>query len=230
MMKKFFLFFSLSLLSIGCNKSGNNCSSSTELEMSETSTDCTFPMVPEQIEGINSAIESASGLPDEAFTFDTNVSFINMILSQEEKFSLALELIKKVIATEDFRSKVFNHSYNGIKTFVDNRGFSNAQIYQMILDGAETLKPIKNNIMDMGIETYYAPTTTIGYTYSNSTQIWVNTKYFNTNTVAQVASNLMHEWLHKLGFRHAVYYSISRDYSVPYAIGRIVGSLGRQFE
>ena len=51
-----------------------------------------------------------------------------------------------------------------------------------------------------------------------------------TNTVTSVASNLFHEWLHKVGFGHAVNYSVSRDYSVPYAVGRIIGSIGKQFD
>jgi hypothetical protein len=70
----------------------------------------------------------------------------------------------------------------------------------------------------------------IGYTYGTSKRIWVNNKYFVTNADTSVASNLFHEWLHKVGFGHAVSYSVSRDYSVPYAIGRLIGSIGKQFD
>ena len=135
-------------------------------------------------------------------------------------------MIKKVVATEAFRNKVLNHTYNGVKTFVDNGGYTNAQIYTKILEAAETLYPTKNNTMDMEVELYYAATSTVGYTYANVTKIWVNTKYFNTNTTGSVAANLFHEWLHKIGFKHASSYSTSRDYSVPYAIGRMISSIG----
>jgi hypothetical protein len=80
--------------------------------------------------------------------------------------------------------------------------------------------------MDMEVELYYAATSTVGYTNSGTTRIWVNTKYFNTNSIGGVAANLVHEWLHKLGFRHAVSYSTSRDYSVPYAVGRMISRIG----
>lgn len=173
---------------------------------------------------------SGTGLPNEAFTFDTNITFVNADSSEREKFEKAIEIIKKVVATEEFRSKVLNHTYNGVKTYVDNGGYTNAQIYQKILDGAETLQPTKDNEMDMEVELYYAATSTVGYTYANSKRIWVNTKYFDTNPVTSVAANLFHEWLHKLGFKHAVSYSTSRDYSVPYAIGRMIGSLGKNFD
>ena len=73
-------------------------------------------------------------------------------------------------------------------------------------------------------------TTVIGYTYGTSKRIWVNSKYFGTNAVTSVAANLFHEWLHKVGFGHAVSYSISRDYSVPYAVGRMIGSIGKKFD
>lgn len=177
--------------------------------------------------GTTTGGSSGTGLPNEAYTFDTNLKFVNASSKDLEKFHKAIEMIKKVVATEEFRSKILNHTYNGKKTFVDNGGFTNAQIYRKILDGAETLQPAIDNEMDMEVELYYAANSTVGYTYANSKRIWVNTKFFNTNSVSSVAANLFHEWLHKLGFKHAVSYSTSRDYSVPYAIGRMVGSIGK---
>lgn len=172
---------------------------------------------------------TSGSLPNEAYTFDTNITFFKTTATQEEKFNRALDLIKKVVATEEFRDKVLNHTYGGKKTYVDNGGFTNAQIYQKILDGAETLQNIKDNEIDMEVEIYTASTSTVGYTYPNSKRIWVNTKFFNSYTAAGVARNLFHEWLHKLGFGHASSYSTSRNYSVPYAIGDIVGEIGKDF-
>ena len=169
---------------------------------------------------------STGSLPTAAYTFDTNIEFLNTNSTQQAKFDKAMEMIKKVVATEEFRTKVLNHTYNGSKTFVDNGGFTNAQIYTKILEAAEKLYPAKNNAMDMEVELYYAATSTVGYTYANVSKIWVNTKYFNTNTTGAVAANLFHEWLHKIGFTHASSYSTSRDYSVPYAIGRMIQNIG----
>lgn len=174
-------------------------------------------------------LDSVSSVPTQALTFNVNIKLVNFTNSQEEKMLKAVELIKGLVASEEFRSKVLNHKYNGIKTYVDNRGMTNAQIYQRILDGNESLQNTKDNEMDVEVELYYANNTTVGYTYANSKRIWANTKYFNTYSVASVAANLMHEWLHKLGFTHAVSYSVSRDYSVPYGVGGIVRSLGPSF-
>lgn len=222
--KKVFSFLFIILLSMSCNKS-DVCSSSVQKNESATTSLCE----PNATTDDSSNISFEGSLPNEAYTFDTNILFLNANSQQQDKFEKAIELIKQVVATEEFRNAVINHTYNGLRTYVDNGGYTNSQIYQKILDAAETLQPAKNNIMDMEVKLYYADTSTVGYTYSNTTQIWVNTKFFNTYSATSVASNLMHEWLHKLGFKHASIYSTSRDYSVPYAIGRMIGRIGKQF-
>jgi hypothetical protein len=83
--------------------------------------------------------------------------------------------------------------------------------------------------MDAEVELYYANTNVVGYTYSNSRRIWVNTKYFNSYTAAGVAHNLFHEWMHKLGYAHDSNWTINRDFSVPYALGNLVGEIGKKF-
>lgn len=172
----------------------------------------------------------STNVPSEALTFDFNVTTYNMTDAQNAKIDAAKKLIKKVVSSEEFKDRVLNFTYNGKKQFVDNNGMTNAEIYQAILDGAETLYPAKNNKMDLEIELYYQATSTIGYTYPNVTKIWMNTKYFNNYTPVEVSDNLTHEWLHKLGFDHATSYSTSRDYSVPYGIGYLVEELAAKYQ
>jgi hypothetical protein len=223
MMKK---IFTLSLLVISlssCNKGDSvDCQNLTSTQAADIPAEC----IPVQSDDPDSSVDLTTALPNEAYTFDTNIDFLNTTTTQQDKFDQAIELIKRVVATEEFRTAVINHTYNGSKTFVDNGGYTNSQIYQKMLEGAETLQPLKNNTMDMEVELYYAATSTVGYTNSGTTRIWVNTKYFNTNSFGGVAANLVHEWLHKLGFRHASSYTTSRDYSVPYAVGRMISRIG----
>ncbi len=176
-----------------------------------------------------SPIDPATGVPTLASTLDANVEFVNFNSGQQDKMEQAIEIIKLVVATVEFRARVLEHTYNGTKTFVDNGGNSNSQIYQKILEGAERLQPAKNNSVDAEVELYYDTTNVVGYTYATSKRIWVNTKYFNSYSAAGVAHNLFHEWLHKLGFNHASTWSPSRDFSVPYAIGYIIEEIGKDF-
>lgn len=172
---------------------------------------------------------ASAAVPTLALTFDTNVTTVGMSSSQEAKIQKAEYKIRKVIASEEFRSRILNHTYGGVKKFVDNNGLTNLQIYNKILNGAEKLKPTANNAMDMGIKIYYQNSNTVGWTSTGSTYINMNTKYLNSYTSTQVTRNMMHEWLHKLGFSHAVNYSTSRNYSVPYGIGRIMEELAIKY-
>jgi hypothetical protein len=244
-MNRIFGLLFLCLFLVACNKDGSSTSDSScasGSEAQEAGTDCSLvtdpPLTGDTTGGTTegttgtttggtTAGSAGTGLPNAAYTFDINIKFINTTVSQQEKFDKAIDMIKQVVATEDFRSKVLNHTYSGKKTFVDNRGYTNAQIYQHILDGAEKLFPTKNNAIDMEVELYYANNSTVGYTYANSKRVWVNTKFFNTNSISAVATNLFHEWLHKVGYGHEVSYSVSRDYSVPYGVGRILGNIGK---
>lgn len=174
---------------------------------------------------------ASAAVPPQALTWDADIYYVNFTQAQEDKVIKAVELMKKVIASKAFKDAVLNFTYNGQKTYVDNGGFTNAQIYQKILDGAEKMGDTsKNNTLNVELELYYALTNTIGYTYPNVTRIYMNTKYFNTYTPSNVSGNLMHEWLHKLGFGHASSYSVSRDSSVPYAIGYIMEKMTKQYQ
>jgi hypothetical protein len=170
------------------------------------------------------------GVPIEAQTFDIQAKFHNMDQAQEDKIYRAFELIKKVIASDEFKFMILNKKWNGTKQFVDNNGLTNVQIYQKILEGAELLNRNKNNRMDLSLKTYFDNSTVIGYTKPEIQTIYLNTKYLDREnfTPDQVAMNLTHEWLHKLGFSHAITKTPSRDDSVPYAIGYIMRNLAKE--
>lgn len=169
---------------------------------------------------------AADEVPAQALSWDADLYLTNFNREQEEKVRKAVEIIKKVISMKEFRDRVLNYSYKGANHFFENEGMSNAEVYQKLLDGAEKMgNTAKNNTLDVELELYYQSTNTIGYTYPNTVRIWMNTKYFNKYTPIKVADNLMHEWMHKLGFTHAVTWSKDRDHTVPYAIGYLIEEL-----
>ncbi|MES2526084.1 MAG: hypothetical protein V4598_03320 [Bdellovibrionota bacterium] len=169
-------------------------------------------------------------VPEEASTFEASIKFVNFEVEQEEKVHKAIDIIKKVIASDEFRTRVINYQYNGNQAYVDNKGLTNEEIYLKLLKGVETLIPEEDYEMDLELELYYSSKNTVGYTYPNTVRIWMNTKYFTPYTPTQVAGNIFHEWTHKLGFDHASTYSIARDSSVPYAVGYLIRDLGKQYE
>jgi hypothetical protein len=168
--------------------------------------------------------------PVQARTFDISANLTGFDRNHEDKIYEAFEMIKRVVASDEFKSRVLNKTYNGKKQYVDNNGLSNAQIYKKILEASETLNPGKNNVMDLNLASYYVGANVIGYTMPNITTVYMNTKYLNKSsfTPNQVAMNVMHEWLHKIGFKHAASSTPSRPHSVPYAIGYIMRDLANR--
>jgi hypothetical protein len=167
-------------------------------------------------------------VPSAALNFEVNLKLKNFNSRQEDKVLAAGDLIKKVVATEEFKNAILNHTYNGKKTFVDNGGLTNRQIYKRILEGSEKLKPGKDNTMDLNLIVYQANNSTVGYTYPNVNTVWMNSKFLNRNRPYEVTTNMMHEWLHKLGFKHAKQRTANRKYSVPYAVGYLVSRLAKK--
>lgn len=213
-MKKTFsyLFIVLFLTSCGKSSEGNSSSAALSGEASDE-TPSAF---------INDSIPA---------TFDVNVMMLNFSRTQEDKVLKASELIKKIVASKEFKRRVLNYTYNGKKRFVDNAGLTNKQIYERILEASEKMTNLgNNNTMDLELELYTDnSSSTIGYTYPNIVRVYMNRKYFDKFRAHQVADNMMHEWLHKIGFNHEVKATPSRKHSVPYAVGYIVKAMALRY-
>lgn len=218
-MLKTLCFIFVSLLLVSCQ---NHQKSLAPIEQTDkVSSKAAAPVVE-----VKSSDED--NVPAAAHSWEADVYYVNFSSEDQAKVEKAIVLMKKVIASQIFKDAVLNHTYNGKKGYVDSNGLTNEQIYQKILDGAEEMgNTTKNNTLDVELELYFQATTTIGYTYPDTTRIWMNKKYFDKYTPVNVSGNLMHEWLHKLGFGHAMTYSQSRDSSVPYAIGYMMERMAK---
>lgn len=165
---------------------------------------------------------------DPSQTFKLNVTFFGSMATDARiaKYKASMAVLKKVIALPEFKQRILNYDSSCTTNTFYQTIKSNNAIYGHILDGNETLQPLKDNELDVEVEFYYSFTNTVGYTYGSSKRIWVNTKYFDSYKYSSVAANLMHEWLHKLGYKHDSASTPCRPYSVPYGIGSIVRELG----
>ncbi len=231
---KSFLFLAFIFLLMSCNPNQDCGSTDNTKPMKQevgTGGGCPVPDSDEDSDQTPDEIPNPNDeLPQETAQLEASLHFVNFEIEQEEKVQKAIEIIKTVIATKEFRNKVINFTYEGDRKFVDNGGLSNEEIYMKLLKGAEKLRPEDDFEMDLELELYYSSRNVVGYTYPNTVRIWMNTKYFIPYTPAQVAGNIFHEWTHKLGFNHASSYSVARDSSVPYAIGYLVRDLGKKYE
>lgn len=207
---KTLLFVFITLVFVSCGKGGGGSSAGASgkgesISIGDLSTD--------------------SPVPGAAQNFQVNVKLDNFDATQEDKVLVAADLIEKVVASNEFKNEILNHTVNGKKTFVDNGGKSNAEIYKAIIEGQETLRPGTDNEMDLDLEVFTRNDDTVGYTFPNVIKVWMNSKFLNKNAPAKVTTNMMHEWLHKLGFKHSSSKTPNRKYTVPYAIGYLVARL-----
>lgn len=151
--------------------------------------------------------------------FFHEVNFRNFRDQDQRKVLAALDAIAEVVQSEEFRQAVLSFKNNkGNPGFLENNGLSNAEIYELLLDGAEKLRPVPDRTLDLDLTWYYKNNSTVGYTYPNSTRIWVNAKFYRKYQVPQIARNLFHEWTHKLGFGHQR--KSNRPWTVPYGLGK----------
>ena len=92
-----------------------------------------------------------------------------------------------------------------------NNGKSQREIYNQITESKHIklfLKLDPSNRKDFA-----------GYTMPNTKWQWICNDFFNASCYKFVACNLVHEWMHKLGYDHGSFSDPLTKYSVPYAIG-----------
>ena len=171
---------------------------------------------------------------------------IQSSISAEEELLLrrAARHIVECVNSEDFETFVLNYKYEYTVTtgslwwkkyykkchegFNWNDGKSNKDIYDSIMSGAESLREEVDNEIDIDLVVDRRNKRgVVGYTYPNSIKQWVYSWVLRTDHY-KVSGNLVHEWCHKLGYGHTYRYNSTREYTVPYAIGRYVSNWKRE--
>jgi len=140
------------------------------------------------------------------------------------------EIIEAVLNSESFKERVINYQHSsGQRRYAANRGMTNEQIYQFLMSGREILGgDATPGEMNFDVRYYYRGwSKVIGYTNPGKNNlININGRFYTGYDLSSVASNLVHEWIHLMGFSHEG----GRDLEdVAYAIGRIVGDLAQQY-
>lgn len=156
-------------------------------------------------------------VPNVKKVFTVKIEALNYTQEQTAKLREAEVIIAKIFNSEAYKKAVLSNS------FTNTKGLSNLQIYEKLYEGAEALQPAVNYQLDLKVEMYYSFwSKVIGYTYPETLVVYTHSKFYDYYTACQMASNLVHEWTHKMGFDHT---SAGDSTSVPYAHNDIVESL-----
>lgn len=164
--------------------------------------------------------------------------------AQKKKFIKALALLEPVLNSAEFKKRVLSyvrpgHTEPGYqKNYLwrnKSERLSSSQIYDIIMKADE--KMIPNTINEMNINSwvkvckwYEKPLTwcskVVGSTSpSDSKLMKLNWKFYRKFEANQMVSNLVHEWLHLLGFLHG---SEKMREEVPYIVGQIAGDVAKE--
>jgi len=103
---------------------------------------------------------------------------------------------------------------------------SNEEIYDLIMSGWDKFHQTYDGDIDIESHLHFKRwSSAIGHTYPSTFKTWLNTKFWTgseKDIIALIAGNIVHEYMHNLGFGHAYKWNPTRDHSVPYAIGTII--------
>lgn len=156
-----------------------------------------------------------------------------------QKLSDAAKLLEMVVNTDNFKKAVLLHIYTEPGGLFKRSKTLNAfrmtsltpmQVYKKFMSGSERLDPKPDGEADIHISIDRRDAgDVLGYTYASTPMQWVYSSFFGRATLADIASNLAHEYCHKLGFTHESNYTKLRQYTVPYAIGRIVKEIAKGY-
>lgn len=148
---------------------------------------------------------------------------------QKEKLNESFFIIEKIVNSQEFKEKVISYiGEDGQRRYTSNNGLSNEEIYEKLMQAIELLVPNSEGEMNFDL-TYYNRFWSKVIAYTNpgkNNWININWKFYKNFEIENMASNLVHEWIHLMGF----YHDSARDHdSVPYAVGYIVEDLAKKY-
>ncbi len=151
------------------------------------------------------------------------------------KVLASLAILENIFNQEKFRQLILDYSHPGNKGFYFRKNmwgkyidtpYSNQQVLSMITNAVELSGNVQHGQVDLYLN--LDPRKgggTVGYGYPSQKDIYTYSDWFTSFNSLGYASHIAHEWCHKLGFTHSHKKSEKRKYSVPYAIGYMVGDL-----
>ena len=120
------------------------------------------------------------------------------------------------------------------KNFNRNSGDNRARILEKFMSGKDQFNKKADGDIDLYTTFYFSNNNTIGYTFGNTYKTWINKKFFlyrmeTPEGRCKVIGNVIHEYMHNLGYSHSVRWNSSRQYTVPYAYGYIAEDVALQY-
>lgn len=144
----------------------------------------------------------------------------NFTEAEKIKFKQALYYAEEVMNSQEFKTRFLQ------MPLVQTNGKTNQQIYEELMSGADKFNQEADGDIDVYITMYYSFRNTVGYTYPSTWYTWINRKFFSGFNYADVAGNVVHEYMHNMGYDHK---RATDKWSVPYAVGYLVRDMIKEY-
>lgn len=173
-----------------------------------------------------------------------NMSFPNS--KQKLRFERAQEILETILNSETFKYRVlaYKRSADGARRYQKNYLWNNNQerltnedVYQIIMSGDEYMRP--DTLSEMNLNAYVKKCNwfmskasvwcraVIGSTNPGQSKwIKLNWKFYKKYKTSEMVANIVHEWLHLLGFLHG---DQNMREEVPYVVGSIAGQVAKEY-
>ena len=163
--------------------------------------------------------------------------------SQKKKFEEALKIVEEVLNSQEFKTKVIGYQrVKGDRSFQKNylwndskKLLSNEDIYEIIMTGDEKMRPGTKGEMNInswvkicsGFQSLGTWCRAVIGSTTPHTSKWItyNWKFYSYFSTPDMVANMVHEWIHLLGFLHG---SVNMDKEVPYVVGEIAGEVAKE--
>lgn len=160
---------------------------------------------------------------------------------QKKKFEQAMAIMEEVMNSEEFKTKVIGYVSSLGRKYRKNYLWSNSKqlltnedIYQIIMNGDEKMRPQTKGEMNInswvkycsGIKSFgtWCRAVIGSTTPSSSKWITLNWNFYSRFSTPDMVANMVHEWIHLLGFLHG---NVRTDEEVPYVVENIAGEVAK---
>lgn len=173
------------------------------------------PVKPPQSDVVVKPIESTEIIvAPTVLDFRVAIKDTNYLDYQKEKLADAIKHLEAIFNSKEYKVELLK------RKLTSTEGRTNHEVYEHIMLGKEELSSEANNQLDLTVQMYYKKfTKVIGYTTPSSLIVYTNRKFHDNYDACDVASNLGHEWTHKMGYSHL---SASDWTSVPYTHSTLI--------
>lgn len=164
--------------------------------------------------------------PNQTSMTKINVNYISGFSEAEkERANMAIDLLRKLINTEEFAIKVReipSFTRNTIPQKTGGEKYYHEEILNLIRSG-EDLNSEADGVINLKLKLYDGERSEVGHTSMSTLEISTFRGYFADNDIAYYASHLMHEYMHVIGFTHGKFDMFKKRHkTVPYRIGKTV--------